>query len=298
MVRNIQFQTEMASRLSSKRNAMLCTSRLEIDFPPLRPTDCQFLKLTEIESHLFSKEEDSCSSGQYELLEEAVSQCQILGHPVIFVPDWIREMFEEYHDEQSNNSSTESTHQSLNVLESKQRSHSLKSRRIFKSSFVGISKSGYDIITVLNMFKSILIPHWISIPYKDLVTVPRFSDLMLYLCKILGRGPDKYILKFRDTCHNLPFIPVRFPGVDYENGDIPLKSPFQCCDPILDHYRVGSLSQPGSEFRAPDVLRVLRMWDLKQSLSWVEMVQESVTQMCTIGGCHAQRSTMESYLNQ
>lgn len=309
MLRQIQFQSVTAGRLASKHHLLSLyspvlspahkqshslSSSTELGLPPLKPTECQFLQLTDTEFHIFK----GCS----ELLQEAVAQCQILGHPVVHVPDYIKELFLQYDNEQAENPAIYSNKKSLGIttrqLSNSHRRPTIKDQKPHSllSASAKIAK-GYFIITVLDMFQSILISHWASMPPTELSYVPKFPHLMLYLCRILGRGPDKYITKFRAYCENLAFVPVRFPGVEYdEDESVPLKTPSQCCDPSLDHYRVGSLSQPTTEFRAPDVLRVLRQWGLRQTLGWAEIVQEGVSKACTIGGCHAQRSQMEAFL--
>lgn len=271
----------MSCRLASNRSLsqIASTSVVRNGLPPLRPTECHFLQLTDTEAHLLSGE------GNFELIEEAVSQCQLLGHPIVYVPERIKELFQEFDSEQSNNPAAQSQHKPIGVQRSRNRSSK--------------SSSGYFIITALDMYSSILIPHWISMPPQELPSVPKFCDLMLFLCKVLGRGPDKYILKFRDRCHQLSFIPMRFPGVEYDDEEeVPLNSPSQCCDPILNNSRVGRLSQPGAEFRSPDVLRVLRLWGLRQTLGWTEMAQEAVSRVCVVADCHAQRAQLEKFLQQ
>lgn len=273
-----------------------CSKNNTKNLPPLKPTEANFLDLTDVESHVFLNREA--------YLYEAVAQCQLLGHPVVLVPESVKQLLLQFDESPQDNPAAQQLQQgnqekSIGIRPSKTSSIN-NARHAQKRRFLNVPKCssravGYVLVSVLDIFARVLLPHWASLPPQELVYVPHFTDLMLCVCKILGRGPDKYILRFRNLCSQLQFVPTRFPGVVYDETEpLPLKPPLGCFDPTLTHLKISQLSQPDTEFRSPDVLRVLRFWGLKQTLGWTEMAQEAMTRMCVGGGCRAGTSHAEA----
>jgi hypothetical protein len=270
VIREPQSLLKVSKRLATgtkiASNVTSCIFQRDIkNLSPLKPSQCMFLQLTDIESSVFETQQ-AC-------LYEAVAQCQLLGHPIVLVPETVKQLIIQFRDVHEKNGRKKDTRLGIKI-----RNDSVRSD--------GENDGTENLVTFLDIWRRILLPHWVSLASEELLQVPYFETLMLCVCQILGRGPNKVILEFQQVCSSLVFVPLQLPGVVCDDEEHTMfRSPCQCFDPSIHHFNIASMSQPAKEFRSPDVIRVLRCWGMKRSLRWDEMAQEAVTRVCVIPGC-------------